>query len=153
VTLAKLHRILQAAMGWSDSHLHAFRVGDRSYGMQEDDYDDDELDETSTTVLEAIDNVGHFSYDYDFGDGWEHQVVVEERMPQHVALKLAVCLGGEHACPPDDVGGPGGYAEFLLALADPGHEEHRDFMDWVGGSFDPAAFDIGAVNIALQKIR
>ena len=156
VKLAKLGQMLLAAMGWNNSHLHAFRVGDTSYGMQDDDDDDfpdDEIDEQSVTVLQALHDLHPFTFDYDFGDGWEHDVVIEELIHSDTGLKFAVCLDGERACPPDDVGGPGGYVAFLAAIADPGHEEHADLLEWVGGSFDPAAFDVAEANALLQKLR
>lgn len=153
VRLAKLHDVLQAAMGWEDSHLHCFRIGDRRYGQQFDDYPPDELDEKDVTVLQAVGEDDHFVYEYDFGDGWEHEVVVESISTAPPGLRFAVCLDGANACPPEDCGGPPGYASILGALADPGHEEHEDFTSWLGGPFDPAAFDVAAVNAALQTIR
>jgi hypothetical protein len=154
VKLATLHHMLQAALGWGDAHLHAFQIGERTYGSQEDeDEPDDELDEEWITVLHALGDHEEFVYEYDFGDGWAHRVVVEERLPQHAALKFAVCLAGANACPPDDVGGPSGYAFFLGAMADPGHERHDYSVEWIGGTFDPTEFDLGATNIALQKVR
>jgi hypothetical protein len=140
-------------MDWNDSHLHAFQIGGRSYGMLEDDPPDDEIDESTVTVLGALEDDQRFVYEYDLGDGWEHEVVVEKRLPEYAALKFAVCLDGENACPPDDVGGPDGYAHFLAAMGDPTHEEHKDFTEWIGGSFDPSVFDIGEVNVTLQLIR
>jgi len=164
VTLAKLHRIVQASMGWSDSHLYAFRIGGTVYGDLDDDGDDefdDDLDEedgdgASLTVLEALealDDHDELLYEYDFGDGWKHTIAAEDIRPQVNALKFAVCLGGERACPPEDVGGPEGYRAFLVAIGDPGHEDHGELMEWVGGSFDPARFDVAEANVALQLIR
>lgn len=156
VKVAKLGQMLVVAMGWNNSHLHAFRVGDTSYGMQDDDDDDfpdDEIDEQSVTVLQALREHQTFTFDYDFGDGWEHEVVIEELIRSDSGLKFAVCLDGERACPPDDVGGPGGYAAFLEAVADTDHDEHADFLEWVGGSFDPAEFDVANANALLQKLR
>ena len=117
VRLAKLHDIIQAAMGWMNSHLHAFTIDD------------------------------------DFGDGWDHAVVVEERQTLRHGLKHAVCLDGANACPPEDCGGAGGYEELLLALADPSHEDHDDLLEWIGGPIDPTAFDIVATNVALQHVH
>jgi hypothetical protein len=155
VRLHKLHVMLQAAMGWNDSHLHAFRIGDESFGMLDPDGDspEDEIDETTVTVTQALRKERQFVYEYDFGDGWEHLVVVEEESEQDVPLKFAVCLGGENTCPPDDVGGPEGYEHFRIVLADPDEPEHQDLVDWFGGSFDPASFSLGAVNAELQKVR
>ena len=142
-----------------DSHLHAFRIGDTVYGMPDDDFDfdddeeDEEIDESSVTLEQAIEGHPAFVYDYDFGDGWEHHIAVEDIRPHGSPLKFAVCLDGAGACPPEDVGGPGGYQAFLVATADPGHEDHAELVEWFGGPFDPLLFDVGAANIALQLIR
>jgi hypothetical protein len=157
ITLAQLHRMLQAAMGWSDTHLHAFEVGERSYGPDdpEDDPPDDQIDEDTVSLLEALDDgpVREFLYEYDFGDGWSHRILVESRATQDVATEMAFCLAGAQACPPDDVGGPDGYEAFLVAISDPDHEEHQDYMEWIGGRFDPSEFDLDGINLALQAIR
>jgi hypothetical protein len=151
--MAKLGNILLAAMGWSNSHLHAFRVGEKRYGMNYDDYPDEEIDEKSVTVLQALRDVRLFTFDYDFGDSWEHEVVIEKLTWSLVGLKYAVCLDGANACPPDDVGGTSGYGEFLIAIADPAHEEHDSYLEWIGEPFDPTEFDLGYVNAVLQRIR
>ncbi len=154
VRLAKLHEIFQAAMGWTNSHLHSFTIGEDLYGMHIEDYPDDELDETEFTVFVALrGGVRRFRYEYDFGDSWEHEVTVEATTWSPLALKHAVCLDGQNACPPEDVGGVGGYAQFLEALADPLHEEHDSYLVWVGYKFDPEAFELAAANAALQRLR
>jgi hypothetical protein len=153
VRLSRLHDMFQAAMGWTDSHLHQFRVDGTLYGMQIDDYPEEELDETAFTVIGALGKVRRFLYDYDFGDNWNHEVVVEEITSWAQGLKHAVCLDGQRACPPEDVGGPPGYEEFLQVLADPDHDEYEQYMTWSGGNFDPEAFSLAATNIALQRVR
>jgi hypothetical protein len=153
VRLDKLHRIFQAAMGWQDSHLHAFEIGGEQYGTQYDDFPEGELQERDYTVLAAIGATERFTYEYDFGDGWGHEVTVHrvERMPR--GLKVAVCLEGANACPPEDSGGPWGYQHLLTALADPSDAEHQLLSAWVGGPFDPAAFDVAMANVHLQAVR
>ena len=151
--MAKLADMLLTAMGWSNSHLHAFRVGEKRYGMNYDEYPDGEIDEKSVTVLQVLRDERHFTFDYDFGDSWEHEVVIEALTCCSSGLKYAVCLDGANACPPDDVGGTWGYGEFLSAIADPTHEEHESYLEWVGGPFDPTEFDLGEVNAVLQRIR
>ncbi len=153
VRMTHLSGMLIAAMGWNGSHMHDFRVGDTLYGMHVDDYPEWEIDEKEVTVLQALRDEQRFIYDYDFGDGWEHEVVIESHARPELGIKYAVCIEGENACPPDDVGGPVGYAEFLRAIADPNHPEHGNSLEWIGGAFDPARFDLAAVNAALQKIR
>ena len=153
VRLSKLHDMLQVAMGWSDSHLHVFIVGDATYGSRDEDAPPEELDETSVTVVKAIGDERRFVYEYDFGDGWEHEVVVEEITSSPVGLKFAVCLDGKNACPLEDCGGPGGYADLLAALADPTHAEHRALLEWAGGPIDAEAFDLSETNAMLQRVR
>jgi hypothetical protein len=153
VRLAKLHDVFQVAMGWTDSHLHSFTISDDRYGPHFDDHPEEEINERQVTVIRAIGEHRRFSYEYDFGDSWDHTVEVEneERVP--LGLKHAVCLDGENACPPEDCGGAGGYAELLAVLADPGHDDHAWLTQWVGGPFDPTFFDPIAVNAALQQLR
>ena len=154
VKLARLHDMLQAAMGWSDSHLHAFSVGDVRYGMCLDEHPEGEIDDQSVTVRHALRGRGHFLYEYDFGDGWSHRITIEREIRTIHGLKFAVCVAGENACPPEDSGGPDGYEYFLEALADPAHDEHDDYVAWNGGPvFDRTVFDLVEVNAALQKVR
>jgi hypothetical protein len=151
VRLSKLADVLLVAMGWSNSHLHSFNVGDTRYGMVEDEYPEGEIDETSVTVLRALRATKQFEFEYDFGDGWSHTVTIEQGLSSPLGLKAAICLAGENACPPDDCGGPGGYAAMLKALADPADDEHENYLEWIG-EFDPTAFDLVASNALLQKI-
>ena len=152
VRLPRFHDMLQLALGWSDSHLHQFRVDGVLWGMQFDDWPDEERDEATVTVTEAVGATRRFFYDYDFGDGWEHEVVVENRWSGRLGLKHAVCLDGERSVPPEDVGGPGGYADLLRVLADPADEEHEHLVSWSGGDFDADRFDLIATNVALQRL-
>lgn len=153
VRLSKLHAMFQAAMGWTNSHLHSFQVGDQLFGMHYDDWDEDEIDEKEVSVLQALRDQTRFVYEYDFGDSWSHEVVVEDfrRLPH--GLKHAVCLAGENACPPEDCGGAGMYPVLCEALADPAHEDHDLYTRWLGEPFDPLAFDLAATNVTLQRIR
>ena len=151
--LDQVHSMFQAAMGWQDSHLHCFRIGDSLFGMQADDYPDDELDETSVTLTVALGDASEFSYEYDFGDGWEHTVEVEDRSQLPLRLRFGVCVAGENACPPEDCGGAPGYVGLLAVLAQPNDEEHDDLLEWLGGTFDPTQFDLAVANARLQSVR
>ncbi|MGA2211471.1 MAG: plasmid pRiA4b ORF-3 family protein [Acidimicrobiales bacterium] len=153
VRLPKLHDYLQAAMGWTNSHLHCFMIDGKLYGMHFDDWPEDELDEKEFTIYQAVGDAGRFSYEYDFGDSWTHDVVVEERSFQQLGLKFAVCLDGQNACPPEDVGGVTMFERFKKAIADPTDEEHDQYLLWVGGRYDPEAFRLAAANAALQRVR
>jgi hypothetical protein len=140
-----LHQILQAAMGWHDSHLHLFRVGDRCLALPADDFEPLGDDERLVSLAQLAPRKGsRFVYEYDFGDGWEHDVLVEDVV---VRDELDIrCLAGKRACPPEDCGGVGGYAELLAVLADPVHESHQEMMEWTGGPIDPEEFDLSVIN-------
>jgi hypothetical protein len=151
--LSTLHVVLQAAMGWENAHLHAFHIGAARYGPCFDDYPSDEIDERKVSVVQALKGQERLRYEYDFGDSWEHDVVVEATSVTPTALKFAVCLDGRNACPPEDCGGAGGYQAMLEALADPARGERDEYLEWLGGDFDPSAFDVAAANVALQHVR
>jgi hypothetical protein len=147
-TLDKLHEHIQTAMGWTNSHLHQFEINGERYGdleLLDDGFEDFEcVDSTRTMVSKILPKTGKrfaFKYEYDFGDGWEHEILFEGGPTLEKGKKYPFCLEGERACPPEDVGGVGGYEDFLAALADPKHEEHSRFLKWCGGSFSPDQFD------------
>lgn len=158
VTLAKLHLILQRAMGWTNSHLHEYEIARQRYGVPDDDDDWPGArplhDERRVRLKPFIETgVRRFTYQYDFGDNWEHVIKVEDLVLPKAGTPPIVCLAGANACPPEDVGGYPGYAEFLEALADPTHEEHAHMLSWAGGAFDPAAFDLADINTNLATIK
>jgi hypothetical protein len=154
VRLDKLHRIFQDTMGWTDSHLHMFRMGDDVlYTSYDHDLLQGELDERTVTLEQALGDHTRFMYDYDFGDNWEHDVAVEDKTDTRLGLKYAVCIDGQNACPPEDCGGISGYERFREALADPNDDDHDHYTEWIGGSFDPERFDLAAVNAALQPLH
>ncbi len=156
-TLDKLHEHIQTAMGWTNSHLHQFDIKGERYSdpeLLDDGFDDFECaDSTVTMVSEILPKTGKrfsFKYEYDFGDGWEHEVLYEGSPPLEKGRKYPLCLEGERSCPPEDVGGVWGYAEYLEALADPKHERHEEFMDW-NGPFDPDDFDPKQATKEMKK--
>jgi hypothetical protein len=155
ITLAKLHSFIQLAMGWLDYHLHEFRIGEVAYGEPDPEFDNDleVKDDRRVRLDRAVDGVGvEFAYVYDFGDGWTHRVVVEHIHPHEPRIRYPRVLAGARACPPEDVGGPYGYIDFLEAIADPKHPEHDAMIDWVGSAFDPEAFDVDARNRDLDVV-
>jgi hypothetical protein len=91
-------------------------------------------------------------YEYDFGDSWDHELLVEKRLPLAAGKRYPVCLTGKRACPPEDCGGVWGYASVLEAIRDPEHPEHEEMLEWVGGEFDPEAFDLDEVNRELRHL-
>jgi len=156
-TLDKLHEHIQTAMGWTNSHLHQFDIKGERYGdlgLLDDGFEDFEcVDSTVTMVSDILPKTGKrfaFKYVYDFGDGWEHEVLYEGSPPLEKGKKYPLCLEGERACPPEDVDGVWGYAEYLEALADPKHERHDEFMEW-SGPFDPDDFDPKKATKEMKK--
>ncbi len=152
--LDELHRVLQAAMGWEDAHLHVFEVGGRRYGVPDPDWDDDGTrDETEVRLRDVAPRVGdRTTYEYDFGDGWEHDVVVRAVGPLPAGESPYRVLDGGGACPPEDVGGAPGYELFLEAMRDPRHPERRAYEDWVGGTWDPDAVDLDVLDAAVRAL-
>jgi len=158
MTLSKLHDALQTAMGWHDCHMHQFCDGDRLFGRP----DPDDLDmgmppvenERTIKLNRVLWRPGaKMIYTYDFGDNWEHAVVLEKELPLLPDMSYPICIDGKLACPPDDCGGIPGFYNLLDALADPDHEQHEELRDWIGGNFDPHAFSIDEVNRKLAPRR
>jgi hypothetical protein len=155
VSLARLHAILQLVMGWQNSHLHQFIAGDSRYGEPDPALAELELRNERTAKLNQVapHANGRFTYEYDFGDSWEHEIVVEEIVPPKPGARYPVCTGGERACPPEDCGGIWGFADLLEAVRDPEHPEHEEMLDWLEGDFDPDAFDLEEANRRLRSLR
>ena len=152
ITLPKLHDLLQLTMGWTNSHLHSFTFGTKSYGMADvDDFQEmDMLDERKQTLEAALgQDLREFLYEYDFGDSWRHRIAVKPARP-NADWHYPLCTGGARSAPPDDVGGASGYEEFLAALKDPKHPEHDSMLTWIGGAFDPEGFDVNNINRTLR---
>ncbi len=153
-TLHQLHRVIQAAFGWLDCHLHQFAIDGQYYSIPSPDDWEPVIDERRHT-LAAIAPAAkrRFQYEYDFGDSWKHDILVEKILLPEQAVKYPVCIAGQRACPPEDVGGTWGYARFLEAIADPEHEEHESYLEWAGGPFDPEEFNLAETNRSLQKVK
>jgi hypothetical protein len=149
--LPLLHRILQAAFSWKDYHLHEFRVGTVCFGVPDDEYPPPHIDESSVRLYQLAHEPGdHFLYLYDFGDSWEHDVVLEDMRPAGTPV-TPVCLGGERAAPPEDCGGVDGYQQLVEALRDARHPEHADLKRWAG-RYDPDAFSLELINRRLARL-
>ena len=153
-TLLQLHRILQVAMGWTDSHLHQFRQGSTYYGTRDPELGMERQSERATRLDDVLVNPrDRMVYEYDFGDGWEHDVVLEKIMPAVPGLRSPLALAGKGACPPEDVGGVGGFYHFLEALENSQHPDHADMVDWWGEKFDPKLLDLDGINRTLARGR
>jgi len=153
-TLAGLHAILQVAMGWLDSHLHTFEVYGITYADPSPEWEPPVSDECRPTLTGlGLVTGSRFTYEYDMGDGWRHEIVVEAVTDAETARpRRAACIAGRRACPPEDVGGIGGYAYFLEAIRDPKHEEHKDMLEWIGREFDPEAFSVEETDEELRGL-
>ncbi len=152
ISLEQLHRVLQAVMGWTNSHLHEFEKGRVLYGVSDREFGVQRVSERKTRVGDLLTRTGAtLDYEYDFGDSWSHRIVLEAVVESDA--RTARVLAGKRACPPEDVGGMWGYESFLEALADPKHPNHVELREWSGGGFDPEAFDVEAANRALARLR
>ncbi|MBF0550940.1 MAG: plasmid pRiA4b ORF-3 family protein, partial [Deltaproteobacteria bacterium] len=149
--------VLQIVMGWEDCHLHKFVIGKSYYSSPPAGLDDDEFyliaergkDFTLGKVVPV--EKTKFLYQYDLGDNWEHQILVERILPLEPGQHYPTCFSGKRACPPEDVGGIWGYADFLDGINNPDHPAHVDWREQFEDGFDPEAFDLDAVNADLRK--
>ncbi len=158
-----LHVAIQDAMGWWDQHLHMFRIAgpDESevvlIGIPDEspvEGDPEILPGSEVRVMEYLfEPGGRGMYEYDFGDGWEHEILLEDILPRKKSEKYPRCLSGARACPPEDCGGVTGYKELIKIIDDRSHEEYDEMMQWLGGSYDPDAFDANAVQFDSPKKR
>jgi hypothetical protein len=153
ILLGDLHQIIQVTMGWTNSHLHLFKDGKVEYAPKEfeleysKDYGKVKLDKLLKKGKDKI------LYEYDFGDGWRHDILLEKVIETDEKDQLPRCTGGERNCPPEDCGGIWGYADVLETIADPAHEEYGDMLEWLGDEFDPEYFDMEEINKSLNNFR
>jgi len=158
MTLERLHDVLQLAFEWEDCHLHEFSIGRQRFGTP-DPMDDvmggaPTASERTARLASVLGKVGAKAvYSYDFGDGWEHGIVVEKRLEPEPGRAYPVCLAGARHGPPEDCGGIPGFYNLLEALGNPAHEEHEELLEWVGGDFDPDAFSVDEVNLRLTPLQ
>lgn len=162
-TFWDLHVAIQDAVGWDDSHLHVFRIADPiPRARAEIGIPDPEAESWRHPVMPGwkvrvtayLTQAGSRArYEYDFGDGWDHEVLLEKVGPRKPRTKYPRCLDGARACPPEDCGGPPGYAELLRVIANPRDPEHRAMLDWLGGDFDPEEFAAGEVSFSDPRER
>jgi len=155
IRLDRLDRVIQAAMGWTNSHLHMFIHPSGRYGVP--DLDFPLQDERRTTLGDLVAREGEtVRYEYDFGDGWEHEIVLERLLAAEPRGQYPTCTAGERACPPEDCGGVHGYADLIDTLADPAHPEYQHLLEWLGiekgSDFDPAHFDTTDANHRIDAV-
>lgn len=150
--LLELHHLVQAAMGWSGYHLHQFIHGDTYYGVSDREFGILRVSERSTRIDDLLRRRGdQLTYEYDFGDGWTHELVLETIADAEPGVTYPRVIAGKRACPPEDVGGFGGYDVFIDAMRDPAHPEHASMLEWAGGAFDPEEFDVAAANARVSR--
>lgn len=151
ISLKRLHDSIQAVMGWTDSHLHQFEANGILYGTSDREFGLTRVSENKTTVDQVLRRPKNkLSYEYDFGDGWEHEIILEAILPPLDDGRYPIIEAGRRACPPEDVGGIGGYENFLEVIRNPKHPEHGEMREWIGGSFDPEDFDANEANLAIH---
>jgi hypothetical protein len=148
IRLDRLHLVLQAAFGWENYHLWEIQADRARFGIPDQDWGDGTLDGRKATLEAALAKVGkkRLKYLYDFGDGWEHTIKVEAIVPASPGILYPRLIQADGRCPPEDVGGPPGYAEYLDAMADPRHERHDECMQWRGPGFDPNVVDVAVLS-------
>jgi hypothetical protein len=158
ITLDYLHDVLQVAMGWENCHMHDFRIGQRRFGKP--DPDDGLMgmpatsNERTAQLSSVLGKVGAKAvYTYDFGDGWEHGIVIEKVLLPQSGLMYPICTAGKRLAPPEDCGGIPGYYNLLEALSDPHHKQHEELQEWVDDGFDPDAFSVDDVNRRLAPLQ
>ena len=153
-TLADLHVALQVLMGWANVHMHQFVKDNYHYGEPDEGFSKGFLNEANYRLDQILKNEKDtLFYLYDLGDCWEHQILLEKILPFTTEVTLPVCIKGRRACPPEDVGGVGGYSFFLEAINDSSHPENKGLIEWIGGDFEPEHFDMALVNDLLQDYR
>jgi diadenosine tetraphosphate (Ap4A) HIT family hydrolase len=157
ITLHQLHLVLQAALGWENYHLYQFEWAGVLIAEPNPEVDPltfPDLDSHRTRLATIASRIGTtFVYEYDFGDSWEHDLVVERLRSAEKDVRYPRCLAGQRACPREDCGGTSGYEELVEALRDPRSERHAELRTWAGESYDPEAFDLAATNRALRRVR
>ena len=146
ISVYDLHEVIQPVMGWQNCHLFNFEITGVRYGDPDSDPDINEKNAKHFKLSEVLDGVKNFKYVYDFGDDWQHEIIVEDKLKRDENIRYPVCIGGENACPPEDCHGIHGYIELLKILQKPKHKEYANTRAWVGGYFDPKTFDPNMIN-------
>ena len=158
-----LHVAIQDSMGWLDSHLHGFHIVNPStekeehIGIPDDEGFDDDIEVLPGWEFKIADYFSeknsHAEYDYDFGDYWQHEILLEKILPGEAGVRYPLCIDGQRACPPEDCGGTDGYEDFLNIIMDPSHEEYEETLTWAGDEFDPEEFNPKKVHFDNPQSR
>ncbi len=146
-SLSKLHQIIQESFRWWNSHLHQFIVDGEYYGESYPEADFHVKSSKRLKLSQAAPSVGDtFFYEYDFGDGWLHEIQVEAIGKAESGIKYPRCIKGKRSGPTEDVGGPWGYENFLEAISNPDHDEHEEYLEWIGDTFDSEECDLEEIS-------
>jgi hypothetical protein len=156
--LSDFHKVIQTTMGWTNSHLNQFIKNRTFYSVKHpdddmwSDMDNVDYKKKKTRILDLLrTEKDKIIYEYDFGDGWEHDIILEKILPVDSNIKYPICVTGKMNCPPEDCGGVWGYADMLEILKQPDHEEYKSFIEWLGDEFDPEYFDKDEINELLRE--
>lgn len=154
ISLSEFHAVIQYSMGWQDCHLHQFEKDKTFYGILDDEFAEDTgisiKDEGAYKLFHLLKKEKDcLDYEYDFGDGWRHKIILEKILPYDQSVKVAKCVAGKMACPPEDCGGVWRYQDLLEIFNDPSHPEYNETLDWLGDNFDPDYFNLEEVNEML----
>ncbi len=153
MTLQQLHHALQLAFEWENCHLHEFKINGKSFGEPDPDMYAPVVNEAKVRLATALGKVGDKgTYNYDFGDDWLHQIVVEKILKPELGVDYPVCVAGKRRGPSEDCGGIHGYYNLIDAIEDPQHPDHEDMSEWVGGALDPEEFSIDVINERLRRL-
>lgn len=151
ILLVDFHRVIQTAMGWTNSHLHLFNDGITDYSPKEFEVEDSRNSRTIKLKTLLKKEKSKILYEYDFGDGWIHNILLEKIIDEEDKGQIPRCLKGKGNCPPEDCGGTWGYMELIRTISNPRHEDYDSMMEWLGGEFDPNFFDVDQINQQLKQ--
>lgn len=149
IELNELHLLIQLAMGWSDQHLYAFEINRKTYSDDESASEMNYLSANGVILGDILGDSKSFTYAYDFGDGWEHDVEITNTLKNDPRMNYPVCIAGENACPPEDCGGPHGFENLKKVIAGKNSKEKDELLTWLGGFYNPNTFDPNFVNKLL----
>jgi hypothetical protein len=146
IDLSELHMLIQMTMGWETRHLYEFKINDQSYGEIDSDFESDMIQAEGVVFGDVIKNSKQFTYTYDFGDGWNHEVEIVKVLEHDPRMNYPVCIAGENACPPEDCGGSAGFAELKEILTGKDSDEKDEMLTWLNGFYNPNTFDPNFIN-------
>lgn len=154
IRLDRLHAVLQATLGWTNSHLWEIRACGAGWGIPDRDWGDGPSDAAKARLIDVLEDTGAktLTYLYDFGDGWEHTIRIERITAPEPGAAYPRLIEATGRCPPEDIGGPPGYEEYLEAIKDPSHERHAEFAEYYDADFDPNVVNTDVIRRELATL-